>query len=79
MVIYSLYLFKTVSEQGASVVRRNLNHEAFLQLTFNVPPLNKQNNFIEKLSLLQRKLSLENKILSLLEKQKQYLLDKLFI
>jgi len=38
-----------------------------------------RNNFIEKLSLLQSKLSLENKILSLLEQQKQYLLDKLFI
>jgi len=75
----SLYLFKTVSEQGASVVRRNLNYEAFMQLTFNVPSLNEQNNFIEKLSLLQSKLSLENKILSLLEQQKQYLLDKLFI
>lgn len=75
----SLYLFKTVSEQGASVVRRNLNYEAFMQLTFNIPSLNEQNNFIEKLSLLQNKLSLENKILSLLEQQKQYLLDKLFI
>lgn len=75
----SLYLFKTVSEQGASIVRRNLNYEAFMQLTFNVPSLNKQNNFIEQLSLLQSKLSLENKILSLLEQQKQYLLDKLFI
>ena len=75
----SLYLFKTVSEQGASIVRRNLNYEAFMQLTFNIPSLNEQNNFIEKLSLLQNKLSLENKILSLLEQQKQYLLDKLFI
>lgn len=75
----SLYLFKTVSEQGASVVRRNLNYDAFMQLAFNIPPLNEQNNFIEKLSLLQNKLSIENKILSLLEKQKQYLLDKLFI
>ena len=75
----SLYLFKTVSEQGASIVRRNLNYEAFMQLTFHIPPLNEQNNFIEKLSLLQSKLSLENKILSLLEQQKQYLLDKLFI
>ena len=75
----SLYLFKTVSEQGASVVRRNLNYEAFMQLAFHIPPLNGQNYFIEKLSLLQSKLSLENKILSLLEQQKQYLLDKLFI
>ena len=75
----SLYLFKTISEQGASIVRRNLNYEAFMQLTFNIPSLNKQNEFIEKLNLLQDKLCLENKILSLFEKQKQYLLNKLFI
>ena len=75
----SLYLYKTVSEQGASIVRRNLNLEAFMQLTFNIPSINHQDAFIKKINSLQNKLSLENKILSLFEQQKQYLLDKLFI
>lgn len=34
----SLYNYMLVSEQGASIVRRNLNMEAFEQLVFKIPP-----------------------------------------
>lgn len=75
----SFYLYKTVSEQGASVVRRNLNFEAFMQLTYNIPSIEEQNKIIENLYLLKNKYENEKKILSLYEKQKQYLLNKMFI
>lgn len=38
----ALYNYMLVSEQGASIVRRNLNMEAFEQITFKIPPLSKQ-------------------------------------
>ena len=38
----ALYSYMMVSEQGASIVRRNLNMEAFLQLVFKIPSLDKQ-------------------------------------
>lgn len=75
----AFYLYKTVSEQGASVVRRNLNTEAFMQLIFNVPSRETQDKIINNLYCFKNKLENEKKILSLCEKQKQYLLDKLFI
>lgn len=75
----AFYLYKTVSEQGASVVRRNLNTEAFMQLIFNVPSRETQDKIINSLYCFKNKLENEKKILSLCEKQKQYLLDKLFI
>ena len=37
----ALYNYMLVSEQGASIVRRNLNMEAFEQITFKIPPLSK--------------------------------------
>ena len=39
---HALYNYMLVSEQGASIVRRNLNYEAFEQLVFKIPSLNKQ-------------------------------------
>lgn len=35
----ALYNYTLVSEQGASIVRRNLNIEGFSQLIFRIPPL----------------------------------------
>ena len=35
----ALYSYMMVSEQGASIVRRNLNMEAFSQLVFKIPSL----------------------------------------
>ena len=48
----ALYNYMLVSEQGASVVRRNLNTEAFEQLVFKMPPLNKQREIGYVISLL---------------------------
>ena len=75
----AFYLYKAVSEQGASIVRRNLNMEEFMQLSFKFPDINFQNKIMKYFSSFKNKLENEKKILSLYEKQKQYLLSKMFI
>ena len=75
----ALYNYMLVSEQGASVVRRNLNMEAFEQLVFKMPPYNKQREIGKTLSLLQTRLELESKIKLNYEQQKKHLLTEMFI
>ena len=75
----AFYYYKTVSEQGASVVRRNLNYEGFMELMFNVPPKETQDHDIKILESYNDKLTNEKKILLAYEKQKQYLLNHMFI
>ena len=75
----ALYNYMLVSEQGASVVRRNLNMEAFEQLVFKMPPYNKQREIGKTLSLLQTRLELESKIKLNYEQQKKNLLTEMFI
>ena len=52
----ALYSYMMVSEQGASIVRRNLNMEAFLQLVFKIPSLDKQREIGYAISLLKYQL-----------------------
>ena len=47
----ALYNYMLVSEQGASIVRRNLNMEAFEQITFKIPPLSKQEKIGNAISI----------------------------
>ena len=75
----ALYNYMLVSEQGASVVRRNLNMEAFEQLVFKIPPYDKQREIGKTLSFLQSRLELETEIKSDYEQQKKYLLTEMFI
>ena len=75
----ALYNYMLVSEQGASVVRRNLNMEAFEQLVFKMPPYDKQREIGKTLSFLQSRLELETEIKSDYEQQKKYLLTEMFI
>ena len=49
----ALYSYMMVSEQGASIVRRNLNMEAFSQLVFKIPSLDKQREIGCAISLLK--------------------------
>ncbi len=53
---HALYNYMLVSEQGASIVRRNLNYEAFEQLVFKIPSLNKQQEIGHVISLLKSQL-----------------------
>ena len=75
----ALYNYMLVSEQGASVVRRNLNMEAFEQLVFRMPPYDKQREIGKTLSFLQSRLDLETEIKLDYEQQNKYLLTEMFI
>ena len=75
----ALYNYMLVSEQGASIVRRNLNMEAFEQLVFKMPPLNIQRKVGAAISALQSRLELATSAKTAYEKQKQWLLTQMFI
>ena len=75
----ALYNYMLVSEQGASVVRRNLNIEAFEQLVFKIPPIDKQREVGNAISALQSRLELAVRVKTAYEKQKQWLLTAMFI
>ena len=75
----ALYSYMLVSEQGASIVRRNLNMEAFEQLVFKMPPLDKQREIGNTISALQSRLELAVRVKTAYERQKQWLLTEMFI
>ena len=75
----ALYNYMQVSEQGASVVRRNINMEAFEQLTFKIPPYTTQCEIGRILDSMQKRLGIAISTQSCLEQQKQWLLRSLFI
>ena len=76
---YALYNYMLVSEQGASIVRRNLNYEAFERLVFKIPSLNKQQEIGHVISLLKSQLENANLLIKTYNSQKQYLLRQMFI
>ena len=68
-----------VSEQGASVVRRNLNSEAFEQLIFKIPNYEKQQKIGNILRNLEYKLSRLERLKNCYLRQKQFFLQQMFI
>lgn len=75
----ALYNYMLVSEQGASIVRRNLNMEAFEQLVFKIPPYEKQCEIGRTMSTLRTRLAIANATKIAYEQQKQWLLRQMFI
>ncbi len=75
----ALWAYSLVSEQGASIVRRNLNLESFMEISFPIPSYNKQKEIGDIISAVNRKLRLEQKLLYSLSRQKRYLLRCMFI
>ena len=75
----ALYDYMLVSEQGASIVRRNLNFEAFEQLVFKIPSITTQRKIGNIISSLKSRLEIENIIKVTYQLQKQYLLRQMFI
>ena len=75
----ALYNYMLVSEQGASVVRRNLNMGEFEQLTFKLPPIERQQKIGHTISKLKLRLDLTYNQKAMYEEQKQYLLRQMFI
>ncbi len=75
----ALYNYIQVSEQGASIVRRNLNLEAFEQLVFRIPSLNEQCKVGNIIKSVLKKIEYENQLINKYEEQKKFLLSKMFI
>ena len=75
----ALYEYANASEQGASVVRRNLDLDAFMAITFPMPDKDIQDSVSKKLQAINKKLSVEKQILDKLKEQKNYLLSQMFI
>lgn len=75
----ALYRYKSISEQGASVVRRNLNMDAFLDITFPIPSKRKQDEAGMIIQQFHLKLDVENQYLDSLFSQKTYFLNNMFI
>ena len=75
----ALYEYANASEQGASVVRRNLDLDAFMAITFPMPDKDIQDSVSKKLQAINKKLSVEKQILDKFKEQKNYLLSQMFI
>ena len=75
----ALYEYKLASEQGASVVRRNLNVEAFMGITFRIPNAYQQEVLSKAIAAIDSKLSNELAIFEQLQLQKGSLLENMFI
>ena len=75
----ALYMYKISSEQGASIVRRNLNMDAFYEITFKIPSLKEQIKYGEIIKKLNRKIDNMRDTLNMLLKIKKGLLQQMFI
>ena len=75
----ALYSYLISSEQGASIVRRNLNIEMFNQISLRVPELEKQHIIGDKIYQFNLKINLEKKKMEYLQKLKKWLLQNMFI
>lgn len=74
-----LYLYETVSEQGASVVRRNLNINLFMNLKIELPSINEQKIIGDFLLHLYNKNQLIKNKINILKIFKKGLLQKMFV
>lgn len=75
----ALWAYSLVSEQGASIVRRNLNYESFLEISFVIPSLKEQQATARRLSAFKQKYTMEEAFLRSLLLQKEFMLKSLFI
>ena len=75
----ALYEYANASEQGASIVRRNLDINAFMAICFPMPNKIMQDKVSERLRAINMKFDIEKQILEKLYIEKQYLLRQMFI
>lgn len=74
-----LYQYETVSEQGASVVRRNLNNKLLEKIEIYMPYLDKQKEIGDFLCLLDSKINLISDNIFKMKEFKKGLLQKMFV
>ena len=75
----ALYDYMISSEQGASVVRRNLNIDLFNEITIKLPNIDVQNKLGKQISNLNKKIDLENDKLNKLLELKKGLMQNMFV
>ena len=71
--------YMLASEQGASIVRRNLNIEAFMAIKFRIPDARQQDSLSMAITAINAKLNNERCYLEKLTMQKSCLLENMFI
>lgn len=74
-----LYEYAQASEQGASIVRRNLDINSFLSIKIDIPSDKEQEKIAGLLTSLDDKIELENKKLRQAKLFKKSLLQKMFV
>ena len=75
----ALYEYMLASEQGASIVRRNLNIESFMAIKFRIPDARQQDSLSMAIAAINAKLNNERCYLEQLTMQKSCLLENMFI
>ena len=75
----ALYEYMLASEQGASIVRRNLNIEAFMAIKFRIPDARQQDSLSMAITAINAKLNNERYFGEQLTIQKSCLLEQMFI
>ena len=75
----AIYYYTINSEQGASIVRRNLNIESFYEINFVIPDITEQNKKGKIINEISQKIEKEEKKYQKLDKLKKGLLQKMFI
>ncbi len=71
--------YSLASEMGASVVRRNLNIDLFLEIKVNVPTIKKQKKIADFLSTLDKKIDIASQELGQVQEFKKGLLQQMFV
>ena len=75
----ALYEYNMSSEQGASIVRKNLNEDLFKDITIDLPNLQFQNKYGNLFNKLNAKIHLENNKLNNLQELKKGLMQNMFV
>ena len=75
----AIYYYTINSEQGASIVRRNLNMESFYEINFVIPDIAEQNKKGKIINEISQKIEKDEKKYQKLDKLKKGLLQKMFI
>ena len=74
-----IYEYENASEQGASVVRRNLNKDLFNNIKIKLPSLNEQKKIADFLSKIDNKIDSVEQQLEKIKEFKKYLLQQMFV
>ena len=73
-----IFEYEQASEQGASVVRRNLNMDLFKTIKIKLPSLPEQEKIASFLSLFDKKIELQEKKVDSLKEYKKGMMQKMF-